>query len=186
MIPNNKSPKIISRNKKGFTLIELLVVISIIGLLSSVILASLNNARLKANDAKRVSDIKQISNALELYYGAHGFYPGLAGHPGFWGTEIISVNDTKWQQLQTELSPYLSKLPIDPKNNDVACYAKGAHFYTYRIYNTSDGDQHYGLYASLENPKPNSSDPKDIVCCTTPYPSNCMYKASNGGVGIEK
>lgn len=186
MIQNNESPKIISTNKKGFTLIELLVVISIIGLLSTVILASLNIAKSKANDSKRLADIKQISNALELYYNDRGVYPGLAGSPGWWGYEIISVNNTKWQLLQTELSPYLSKLPVDPKNNDVPCYANGAHFYTYRIYNTSDGNQHYGLYASLENPKSNSSDPKDIVCCTTPYPSNCMYKASNGGVGIEK
>lgn len=54
--------------KKGFTLIELLVVISIIGLLSSVVLASLNTAREKARDAKRILSLNQIQKALELYY----------------------------------------------------------------------------------------------------------------------
>ncbi len=50
--------------QKGFTLIELLVVIAIIGLLSSVVLASLNSARAKARDARRVSDLKQIANMI--------------------------------------------------------------------------------------------------------------------------
>ena len=53
-------------NKKGFTLIELLVVIAIIGLLSTMAVVSLNNARAKARDARRLSDIKQLSTILEL------------------------------------------------------------------------------------------------------------------------
>ena len=53
-------------NKKGFTLIELLVVIAIIGLLSTLAVVSLNNARAKARDAKRVSDVKQISTLVEM------------------------------------------------------------------------------------------------------------------------
>ena len=50
-----------NRTRKGFTLIELLVVIAIIGILSSVVLASLNSARGKSRDAKRVADIKHHS-----------------------------------------------------------------------------------------------------------------------------
>jgi prepilin-type N-terminal cleavage/methylation domain-containing protein len=63
------------RKQKGFTLIELLVVIAIIGLLSTLAVVSLNNARLKSRDARRVSDIKQIQTALELYYNDAGGYP---------------------------------------------------------------------------------------------------------------
>lgn len=59
----------------GFTLIELLVVIAIIGILSSVVLASLNTARLKARDTRRVSDIKSIQLAMEFYYDSLGYYP---------------------------------------------------------------------------------------------------------------
>jgi len=66
---NNKS------KTKGFTLIELLVVIAIIGLLSSVVVASLNTARAKARDAKRLSDMHQMQIALEFYYDSFGRYP---------------------------------------------------------------------------------------------------------------
>lgn len=64
----------------GFTLIELLVVIAIIGILSSVVLASLNGARKKGRDARRLSDIKQLETALELYYddNKNSYPPNLA------------------------------------------------------------------------------------------------------------
>jgi prepilin-type N-terminal cleavage/methylation domain-containing protein len=58
--------------KLGFTLIELLVVIAIIGVLASIVLASLNSAREKSRDARRLTDIKQIQLALELYFDGTG------------------------------------------------------------------------------------------------------------------
>jgi len=63
------------RKNKGFTLIELLVVIAIIGVLASVVLASLNSARKKSRDARRVADIKQIQLALEMYFDSTQSYP---------------------------------------------------------------------------------------------------------------
>jgi prepilin-type N-terminal cleavage/methylation domain-containing protein len=62
-------------NKKAFTLIELLVVIAIIGLLSTLSILALNQARARARDAKRIADVKQIQTALELYYNSEGDYP---------------------------------------------------------------------------------------------------------------
>jgi len=63
------------KSKKAFTLIELLVVIAIIGLLATISVVALNNARAKARDAKRVADVKQVQTALELFFNDKGRYP---------------------------------------------------------------------------------------------------------------
>ncbi len=65
--------------RSGFTLIELLVVLSIIGLLSSILLSSLKTATLKSRDTKRLSDLRQMVTALELYRNDNGGYPSTGG-----------------------------------------------------------------------------------------------------------
>lgn len=98
------------RNQKGFTLIELLVVIAIIGVLSSVVLASLNTARERAANAKRLSDMKQIQNALELYALTNsGNYPNLG-----WS---YACSAATWTSLQTSLAPYMAQVPMDPTHS---------------------------------------------------------------------
>jgi len=60
----------------GFTLIELLVVIAIIGILSGIVIVSMSGARAKARDARRLSDMRQIATALQMYYAQYEKYPG--------------------------------------------------------------------------------------------------------------
>jgi len=60
---------------RAFTLIELLVVISIIGLLASIIFASLNATRSKSRDARRRADLRLLVNGLELFFNEYGVYP---------------------------------------------------------------------------------------------------------------
>lgn len=94
----------INRNK-GFTLIELLVVIAIISILAATVLASLNSARTKARDAKRISEIRQLRTALELYSSANSFsYPQVGSNNTY---QAVSA-------LQASLAPFMSKIPVDP------------------------------------------------------------------------
>lgn len=76
---------ILSRNKSGFTIIELLVVAAIIGLISAVVLQSLNAARMKSRNATRLSQIDQINKALELSAtGGTNKLPFTGGPPPAW------------------------------------------------------------------------------------------------------
>ena len=93
---------ILSKNK-GFTLIELLVVIAIIGLLASIVLVTINRARVKARDARRLSDMRTILTALELYYDEYGHYPSNTDDD-CWGW------DTGWNGGPGSGDPFITPL----------------------------------------------------------------------------
>ena len=96
------------KEKKAFTLIELLVVIAIIGLLSTLSIIALNSARAKARDAKRISDVKQMQVALEMYYNDMADYPETASITG--GVAIASTG--------TGSSTFLRVVPTPPTPYD--------------------------------------------------------------------
>ena len=117
--------KLRDKNKNGFTLIELLVVISIIGVLSTIAMTSLNAARAKARDVVRLSDITQMQTALELYYADHGHYPSTGSitttlcDPGCAGVNGNFTVTANWiPDLVAE--GYITQLPVDPKPKDEA------------------------------------------------------------------
>lgn len=104
---------------RGFTLIELLVVIAIIGLLSTVVLASLNTARMRAKDSQRVQQLQQLVNALELYaLDNNGIYPSPTASDGGACSSCVSA-------LANYLTPatgkkYMPALPVDSKWGDTS------------------------------------------------------------------
>jgi prepilin-type N-terminal cleavage/methylation domain-containing protein len=95
-----------NKNKNsGFTLIELLVVISVIGLMSAVIMVSLNSVRAKARDARRVQNVDAIATGVEIYFASNGFMP--------LGTNNIAMVDLapQWAQLGALIG--IARMPRD-------------------------------------------------------------------------
>jgi general secretion pathway protein G len=129
-------------NKKGFTLIELLVVIAIIGMISSVILASISNARKKANDARRLSDIKQLHNALALYYDKYGTYPPTTGYTFQDPSSCNGTLATALNVLVTE--GFIGKIPDDPINSP-SPWGSNGRFCLFYYTNTRCNDASSGL-----------------------------------------
>lgn len=107
-------------SRTGFTLIELLVVISIIGILSTIVLGTLNTSRAKARDAATMRDFSQVQRALTLYYDKYSRYPNetpVVTNP--WSDNFNSMA----QQLVTE--GFLSRVPVAPAGRSYAYYNYG-------------------------------------------------------------
>ena len=124
MIPRQSTKNITKIS--GFTLVELMVVISIISVLVSVILVSLNGVRANARDAKRFSDLRQVEVALELYKQDNNQYPntnGLWQTVCTYGADPVPRDVTGPTGYIPNLAPdFIRELPIDPSG----CVRKGA------------------------------------------------------------
>ena len=176
------------KNKSsGFTLIELLVVISIIALLSSIVLSSLNTARAKANDAKRIQEIREISKAVELYYLDNGHYPFFTAKinncKGVYDNSIWAVSNspdddrrTNWDCLSDMLVKYFpSGLPKDPKDSmatgNTQPWFGGYHF----GYTSASTGSLYQLIALLETPN------HPLSCANNAYRYLPFWPGGNSG-----
>ena len=150
------------RNKKGFTLIELLVVIAIIGLLATLSVVALNNARQKSRDAKRVSDIKQVQTALELYFVDQNGYPveAVAVSLGEAGQETLS--STNGFAAAAAGTTYMGQVPDDPG------VATGYGAYSY----LAAAAANYAITFGLEGPT------GGLTCAA--YTGSCCVAGPNG------
>ncbi|MFA5098774.1 MAG: prepilin-type N-terminal cleavage/methylation domain-containing protein [Candidatus Paceibacterota bacterium] len=137
------------KKEKGFTLIEILIVVAIIGLLASVVLVGLGSFRSRGRDARRVADLREVQNSLELYYLKNGNYP--------------ASND--WADLKSVLvndAIGITNIPNDPLSDSSSA--------TY-LYGYSADKQGYVLGATLEDV--NNSALKDDIDGTV-YGVGCM------------
>ena len=114
------------KNNKGFTLVELLVVIAIIGLLSGMVVISIQNVKAKARDSQRVTDVNSIFTALSLYHNDFSAYPIFDGY--------ITGSDTLSIALRN--AGAISTAPTDPLNT-------GNYRYYYQ---SNDGTDFYLEY----------------------------------------
>ena len=123
--PYHTSPTFKSR--RSFTLIELLVVIAIVGVLAAFAIAALNGTIIKGRDTRRMSDIKQITNALELALSFDNSYPIPDGNTTVCLSVCAVASPPAWC---AGLLAQMSHIPNDPLPNQ-QCYlynSDGANF----------------------------------------------------------
>jgi len=138
-------------NKKGilgFTLVELLVVMSIIGVLATILSSGFRSAQVRGRDAQRKSDLKELSNSLELFYSDYGRYPSdsagsIVACPYRLPPDSGDVCSWGSGEFYDGKTTYFKEMPIDP-NGDFSYY--------YKIVPGSE-NQKYQIFARLENTK---------------------------------
>jgi len=153
------------RKSSAFTLIELLISITILGILTTIVLGGFKSSQIRSRDAKRKSDLKQIANALEMFYSDKGFYPAYDSSRGKiqacpYNSDTGVGSDCEWGSGEFRETSggntrvtYFKSLPKDPS---------GLSYY----YRQVSGGKGFQLYAHLENEK----DPNciDSNCSTAP------------------
>lgn len=153
----------------GFTLIELLIVLGVLSLLIVIILLYLNatGAQRKARDLQRISDIRKLQQALELYHGVNGSYPIVKDSSGvqagsIWQRACHSFKyetnqpeadcwyGTHPESLASQLKNYIGKLPLPPNNgkNWPGCNEAGRRSIYEYASNSSASD--YKIYTFIE------------------------------------
>ncbi len=94
--------------RQGFTLIELLIVVAIIGILAAIAVPNFLNAQIKAKVSRVYSDMRALSNAIEMYSLDNG---NKVPYP------ILPAGNSDWYMRQVRMTTpiaYISSLPVDP------------------------------------------------------------------------
>lgn len=167
-------------SRRGFTLIELIVVIAIIGVLLSISLAGIGNARVRSRDARRIADIRTIQSALEMHAVTD---PSRSYPPSSAAAAVTQKYCTTGTPGKTNygvydnecFAKYLATTPMDPNGKVYdyyrpACLTKNATtgLVTMSGDVTCSGTKAtgYGLHATLEaenNEARNDASPTDAM-----------------------
>ncbi len=151
---------------RGFTIVELLIVIVVIGILAAISMVSYTGVQNRARDARRLSDMKTITTALERYKIDHGEYPRAVVQTGY-SREVSHVPKADGKKFLDELivKGYLDKEIVDPVND-------GSHHYRYDRYSAghsgcSPAKPFYVLQAINADAKPATNTTSPGFKCTT-------------------
>lgn len=136
------------QKKNGFTIVELLIVIVIIGILAALVIVAYTGIQVRARDTARITKIKDVAKAIELYYADNNRYPPIldgVGVESSCGSQTENWGHCDRNKLLADmLAPY-SK--IDPTSLSNA--TQGNYYYHYTSQN-SDDYQTYGIMVYLE------------------------------------
>ncbi len=130
--------------KKGFTLVELLVVMALISILATLIVGGFRSSQMRGRDGGRKSDLKQISNALELFYSDYGKYPAASG------TQIAACPYNPATRVGTACTWGTSEF-TDGKTIYFKVVPKDSASAQTYVYKVNSSQTKYQIYAHLEN-----------------------------------
>lgn len=128
------------RRRRGMTLIEIMVVITILGLIAAAVGVAVIPKLGEAKQDRAKLDIKQIQNALQLYYTKKGSYPDT-------GTGLKALVDTN----------NLEKVPTDPWDHEFVYLNEGGKpvIISYGRDGTPGGEGEDADVSSKDGPKDN-------------------------------
>ena len=132
----------IKNNKQGFTLIEILIVVAIIAILASIVLVGLGPTQQSGRDARRLSDLHEVQNGLELFYNKCGYYPGRDPDSAVPCNPQATGGYADMSAALIEAGLNITTVPVDPTN---------ATPYQYGFRTNGATASQYILFAQLEN-----------------------------------
>ncbi len=127
----------------------MLIVIVIIGILAAALVPRLTSVQERARDTKRKTDLRNIYNALEIYFVDNTTYPLPYAWASYNTNHYTYSTSTGWSAF---ISGYMTSVPVDPINTPGGV-AFGATTRTYTYYGVYNSPKHtYDLLTKLENP----------------------------------
>ncbi|MBU1130102.1 type II secretion system GspH family protein [Patescibacteria group bacterium] len=136
------------KKKNGFTLIELLIVMTIMSILTIIAVSQFQNAKRKARDTQRKSDLSAVSKALQMFYTDYGEFPSVSPSEG---VPSFDVNSLWGESFEDGDYIYMKVMPNENLLTDNPyCYV------------VSGDNKSYGLFALLENTE-------DVQCVGNNY-----------------
>ena len=143
-----------SRKQSGFTLVELLIAVSVVAVLATIVYASFGEARKKAHDTQRVTDIQTLQLALKLYHEKYATYLVSGTGQG----NVATANGAGSSVVTALYNEGL--LPSTTLDDPTQTGADG-----YLLYLCSS-NQVYALYATKERPITSESNYIGTITCS--------------------